>query len=56
LEIPTVVSSQVIHVPHGVEPPEQFRTVPLKLVNEFVGSRDCLSTISVVVPPAASKS
>ena len=35
---PLTVSSQVIQLPHGIGPPEQFIWVPLRLVNESTTS------------------
>ena len=49
---PFTVSSQVIQLPHGMRPPEQFIWVPLRLVN---GADDLAvaGDLVVVVPPGA---
>ena len=52
----SVVSSQVSHEPHGVGPPAQFRTVPLRLAAVPRYSPDFWSNSTVVVPPAAPRS
>ena len=47
---PLTVSSQVIHVPHGVAPPAQLKFVPFRLVQIPASPRSRV-TSSVVVPP-----
>src|SRR5687768_18552460 len=49
---PLIVSSQVIQLPHGMMPPEQFIIVPFRLVKASTTSPDGLVT-TVVVPPSA---
>ena len=50
--MPTVVSSQVSHVSHGVGEPEQFESVPF---SEMKWSSRCALSLStsVIVPPGA---
>ena len=50
---PTVVSSQVSHVPHGVGIPAQFVSVPFRLIQSDCNAPVAASTTSVVVPPGA---
>ena len=49
---PLIVSSQVIQLPHGIGPPEQFICVPFRLVKLLTTSPVRL-TSTVVVPPCA---
>ena len=46
---PLTVSSQVIQLPHGIWPPEQFICVPLRLVKAWTTSP--LGVTSIVVVP-----
>src|SRR5215207_7923552 len=48
-----VASSQVNHVPQGVEPSAQLETVPAELT-KLCTSRRLLSTTTTVVPPKTS--
>ena len=48
-----MVSSQVIHVPHGVGMPAQFVSVPFRLIHDPRYSAVVASTSIVVVPPGA---
>ena len=50
---PLTVSSQVIQLPHGIRPPEQFICVPFRLVNASSDLAVPASTSMVVVPPPA---
>ncbi len=49
---PLTVSSQVIHEPHGIRPPEQFIWVPARLANEYSTSPWSVRC-TVDVPPSA---
>ncbi len=49
---PLTVSSQVIQLPHGIGPPEQFICVPFRLVNASSTSPRGVTRIDVVPPPA----
>src|SRR5215218_10269 len=48
---PLTVSSQVIQLPHGIRPPEQFICVPLRLVNALITSPEVVTSVVVVPPP-----
>src|SRR5918995_2114978 len=52
---PLMVSSQVIHDPHGMPPPAQFICVPFRLVHASTTSPNGVTRI-VVVPPRADES
>src|SRR5918994_2500639 len=52
---PLIVSSQVIHDPHGMAPPAQFICVPLRLVNASTTTPNDVTRL-VVVPPRADES
>jgi hypothetical protein len=52
---PLTVSSQVIQLPHGICPPEQFICVPLRLVRAET-TLPWRVTSTVVVPPRAALS
>ena len=49
-----MVSSQVTHAPHGMEPPEQFIIVPARLAQD--AAMPSPSTTTDVVPPPARES
>jgi hypothetical protein len=51
-----VVSSHVSQVFHGVGPPAQLRSVPLRLSRDSSNRPSRVSNSSVVVPPAACAS
>ena len=48
---PLTVSSQVIHEPHGMTPPEQLVIVPFRLVNASRTSPFGVTWVVVVPPP-----
>ncbi len=48
---PLTVSSQVIQLPHGMRPPEQFICVPLRLVNAWTTCPSSVTSLVVVPPP-----
>src|SRR5688572_6342642 len=52
--LPSLVSSPVIHVPHGVTPPAQLRTVPASVGHADSHRSRSVSNRRLVVPPAPS--
>src|SRR5919204_4468284 len=51
---PLIVSSQVIHEPHGITPPLQLNMVPLRLVNACSTSPNGDTSMVVVPAPACA--